>query len=258
MNARSTLFDVYGDHLRVRGGAAPIAALLRLLAPLDIAAPAVRTAVSRMVRQGWLTPTRVGGAPGYALTARGRRRLDDAAARIYRTGNPTWDGAWHLLVVTLPNGRSARDRVRAGLAFLGYGALDDTTWVAPRPSGEVDALLAAEGARAERFTATHDGDSVALLARAWDLESLGRAYARFLDDAAPLLGDDGTDVAAYVAKSQLLHEWRKFLFRDPGLPIALLPPDWPGLKAAAFFDEQTARLAPGAGRFVDATLGGDA
>ena len=36
MNARSALFDVYGDHLRTRGSAAPIAALVRLLAPLDI------------------------------------------------------------------------------------------------------------------------------------------------------------------------------------------------------------------------------
>ena len=54
MQARSALFDLYGDHLRRRGGQAPVAALIRLLAPLGIAAPAVRTAVSRMVRQGWL------------------------------------------------------------------------------------------------------------------------------------------------------------------------------------------------------------
>src|SRR5687767_9035334 len=104
-----------------------------------------------MVRQGWLTPTRVHGASGYALTPR--------ATRPYRTPHHAWDGTWHLLVVTPPAGRSARDRVRAGLGFLGYGALDDTTWIAPRPAGEADALLAGEGARAERFTAHHDGDS---------------------------------------------------------------------------------------------------
>ena len=85
MNARSALFDLYGDHLRSRGGRAPVAALVRLLAPLGVAAPAVRTAVSRMVRQGWLQPVRLDGGPGYALTPRAVRRLDDAAARIYRT-----------------------------------------------------------------------------------------------------------------------------------------------------------------------------
>ena len=62
-----------------------MAALVRLLAPLGIAAPAVRTAVSRMVRQGWLEPVRLPEGPGYALTPRAVRRLDDAAARIYRT-----------------------------------------------------------------------------------------------------------------------------------------------------------------------------
>ena len=54
MHARSALFDVYGDHLRSRGNQAPIASLVRLLAPVGIGAPAVRTAVSRMVsRAGW-------------------------------------------------------------------------------------------------------------------------------------------------------------------------------------------------------------
>ena len=56
MNARSALFDLYGDHLRSRGGRARVASLVALLAPLGIAAPAVRTAVSRMVKQGWLKP----------------------------------------------------------------------------------------------------------------------------------------------------------------------------------------------------------
>ena len=48
MNARSALFDLYGDHLRTRKGEAAVSALVRLLAPLDIKAPAVRTAVSRI------------------------------------------------------------------------------------------------------------------------------------------------------------------------------------------------------------------
>lgn len=254
MNARSALFDLFGDHLRERGGAAPVAGLVRLLAPLGVAPPAVRTAISRMVRQGWLAPARVHGASGYALTPRATRRLDDAAARIYRTHHLGWDGTWHLLVVTPPPGRSARDRVRAGLAFLGYGPLDDTTWIAPRAAGEVDALLAGEGARAERFTATHDGDSALLVSRAWDLDGLARSYLRFLDEAASFAAETDTDQAAFVARSHLVHEWRKFLFTDPALPAALLPIDWPGTKAAAYFDAESSRLLPAASRFVDACL----
>ena len=64
MHARSALFDLFGDHLRSRGGQAPVAALVRLLAPLGVTAPAVRTSISRMVRQGWLEPVRLPTGPG--------------------------------------------------------------------------------------------------------------------------------------------------------------------------------------------------
>jgi len=87
VHARSALFDLFGDHLRSRGGQAPVASLVRMLAPLGVTAPAVRTAISRMVRQGWLTPVQVGGTRGYALTDRARHRLDDAAARDDHAGD---------------------------------------------------------------------------------------------------------------------------------------------------------------------------
>ena len=88
MHARSALFDVYGDHLRPRGNQAPIASLVRLLAPVGIGAPAVRTAVSRMVSQGWLAPVTLPAGPGYRATDQAVHRLADAADRIYRRGTP--------------------------------------------------------------------------------------------------------------------------------------------------------------------------
>ncbi|MFC7647845.1 hypothetical protein ACFQX6_50660 [Streptosporangium lutulentum] len=86
MNARAALFDLYGDHLRSRGGRASVAALVRLLAPLGIAAPAVRTAVSRMVRQGWLA---LPGCPRGPVT---RRRPVRTPSRRGGVENlPSWD-----------------------------------------------------------------------------------------------------------------------------------------------------------------------
>ena len=257
MNARSALFDLYGDHLRSRGGQAPVAALVRLLAPLGVAAPAVRTAVSRMVRQGWLEPVRLPEGPGYVLTPRAVRRLDDSAVRIYRTQGTPWDGSWHLMVTDLPGERSRRDRLRAGLTFLGYAQLDDGTWVGPRWSEEVDSLLEVEGVRAERFTARHDGDSLGLVRRAWDVEGLARAYSRWHADAEDLVsaaGGEPDEEQAFATRSRLVHEWRKFLFLDPGRPRELLPGDWPGDRAADYFDAESERLLPAAVRFVDSCL----
>ncbi len=257
MTARSALFDLYGDHLAQRGGRAPVSALVRLMAPLDVAPPAVRTAVSRMVRQGWLSPVRLAAGPGYELTPSALRRLRDTSVRIYRPSEPEWDGRWHLVVVARQRDRSGRERVRNGLAFLGYAPLDECTWIGPRRSAELDALLAAEGLRADSFAAAHQGDSAALVGRLWDLDGLAQAYERWLDEAKELVGgltEEPADEQAFAVRSRLVHEWRKFLFSDPGLPVPLLPPDWPGTRAAAFFDEESGRLWPAASRFVDTCL----
>jgi phenylacetic acid degradation operon negative regulatory protein len=248
MQARSALFDLYGDHLRQRGGTAPISALIRLLAPLSVAAPAVRTAVSRTVRQGWLTPVRTDAGPGYQLTARAARRLDESAARIYRT-----DPA---------ESRTDRDRTVANLTFLGYGRLEASVWIAPRPSAEVATLLTESGVRFERLDATHrlgGAGAAAMVGRAWNLPAIAAAYQGFLAHWEPLMLEAGratADEAAYAARFRLVHAWRTFLFRDPQLPIALLPPRWPGTAAAAFFDRHANRLRPAADRFVDQCLEG--
>jgi phenylacetic acid degradation operon negative regulatory protein len=257
VNARSALFDLYGDHLRVRGGQAPVAALVRLLAPLGVSAPAVRTAVSRMVRQGWLQPVRLPGGPGYALTPRASSWLDEAAQRVYARADPPWDGRWHLVVVERPPERARRERVRAALTYLGYAPVGEATWVSPRAAPGLETLLATEHLRAERFRAGYDGDARGLLARAWDLDGLGQAYQQWLRWAGALIagtGPDAPDEAVFAQRSALVHEWRKFLFSDPGLPAALLPAQWPGRQAADFFRRESARLLPAAARYVDCCL----
>ena len=254
MQARSALFDLYGDHLRPRGGRAPVAALVRLLAPLGIAAPAVRTAVSRMVRQGWLHPLRLAAGPGYQLTPKAARRLDEAAARIYRTGRPAWDGRFDLLVLR-PAGRAGTaQRLAANLAFLGYGTLDEhdlgrararptrSTRCSTRPGVRLRAVHRRAtpparrapragppglGPRRDRRART-SGSSPSMRPRG------GRGRPR----AAPTR-------QAYAARFRLVHAWRTFLFRDPQLPPRCCPTRWPGTAAAAFFDRHAGPAAAG-------------
>lgn len=273
VHARSALFDLYGDHLRARGARAPVAALVQLLAPLGVHPPAVRTAVSRMVRQGWLEPVRIEGQPGYALTSRARRRLDDAAARIYRTapdGTPVvtgsegpgdWDRQWHLGILReVPNARR-REQLASQLAFLGWAPLSDGAWVGLRNDAEVDQILGMEGIAADRFRAPVDDGAVEFARRVWRLDELGASYDAWLIEAKSLVDEAGQestdgngDEQAFAVRSELVHEWRKFLFRDPGLPDELLPDDWAGTRAAEFFDFHAERLGPAAGRFVDNCL----
>jgi phenylacetic acid degradation operon negative regulatory protein len=257
MQARSALFDVYGDHLRSRGSQAPVAAVVRLLEPVGIAAPAVRTAISRMVSQGWLEPVQLAGGRGYRTTERANRRLDETGNRVYRRRLPAWDGHWHLAFVEPPAARPARARLRADLTFVGYAELLDNVWVSPFPRAELREILERAGAtartaRADRFDPEPTG--------AWDLDRLRSAYDGWLDAADELVekhltAHDDEDEAAFAARFHLVHEWRKFLFADPGLPDDLLPADWPGREAADLFATEASRLKPGTDRFVARCLG---
>ncbi len=257
VNARSALFDLYGDHLLSRGQQAPVAALVRMLAPAAISPPAVRTAVSRMARQGWLVPVRLPGGPGYRLTPRATNRLRQAAERIYRREMPAWDGRWHVVVIDRVTERAKRDRLKSALEYLGYACLDGSTWISPRCSDELDPAIAAEQVRAERFFSSYDGDARGLAARAWDLDGLARSYRHWIaraDEISAKAAGDQPDDVIFAVRSELVHEWRKFLFIDPGLPAELLPADWPGTVAAVSFQAEADRLLPAAGRFVDLAL----
>ena len=270
VNARSALFDIYGDHLLTRSEQAPVAALVRMLAPVGISSPAVRTAVSRMARQGWLAPVRLPGGAGYRLTPAAVRRLRQAGDRIYRQEQPGWDGHWHVVILERVPDRARRERLRSALGYLGYACLDAATWISPHASVELDALLRTERIRAERFAARHDGDPRGLAARAWDLDGLARAYTAWIGQAREILaptmataGAPGTpgplaDETVFAVRSELVHEWRKFLFIDPGLPAELLPAGWPGTEAAELFHAEAGRLLPAASRFVDHCLAGGA
>jgi phenylacetic acid degradation operon negative regulatory protein len=212
-----------------------------------------------MVRQGWLVPASTDLGPGYALTERARARLDEAAVRIYRHQPlPDWDGRWSLALLSHSADRVRRERVQRALEYLGYRQLQPDNWIAPRHSPELTGIAAAEGLTVTHFRAEYDGDEAELVERLWRPAELGAAYCRWLSDAREIVATEAaaepSDDGAFAVRSRLLHEWRKFLFADPGLPRRLLPAEWPGDAAAAYFDQQIARLAPGATRFVDACL----
>lgn len=260
MHARSAVVDVYGDHLREHGWWAPVAGVVALTSACGVQAGATRTAVSRLVREGWLVAEARGGTRGYAATRVARDRLVGAHRRIYADGPSPWSGRWHVVVVEHRGDRRRRDQVVATLGYLGYGRLAPGTWVSPRPSPELPGALRAHGARWTGLTGPLDEaegtvPAAHLAARVWDLEALGAAYRRF---AAQLpAAADVRDLApreAYPVRARLVHEWRKFLFSDPGLPSEVLPGDWPGQVARRRFLEVADVLRPAAADFVDRVL----
>lgn len=269
VSARSAVFDLYGDHLAEYQYRAPIATVVALLEAIGISASATRTAVSRLVDEGWLDAQDVNGARGYQATSVARQRLDQAGRRIYRRQTPPWDGVWHLthLDTQAELSRRDRDRLAAQLGYLGLGRLDTRTWIAPRQIPELAQVVHREGLRHRQFHAEQvDGSSGADLAgQIWDLESIDRAYREFLERHQPILaagsmpaggGPPESKISGecYRIRAALVHEWRKFLFLDPDLPAQVLPPDWVGDQARIAFLRAADALRPAARIFVQDTM----
>ncbi|HLW59011.1 MAG TPA: PaaX family transcriptional regulator C-terminal domain-containing protein [bacterium] len=273
MQARSTLFTLYGDYVRHYGNTIWVGSMIALLAELGFTSSAVRAAVSRMTRQGWLVPIRYGRASYYSLSERGRERIDEAAQRIFKLHPEPWDGRWRILVVAAPGrDREGRERLRRELTWMGFAPLSRGIYLTPNDL--LDRTVALEeryglSGGVETFTASHDGPTAddRLATRYWDLPAIDAAYGGFVAEWQPRLdryrsagsgesggppaGDPPSDATCFAEKTRLVHAFRKFLFIDPGLPQELLPERWSGGEARRTFSTYYHLLNEGALRFFE-------
>ncbi len=257
MQARSALFDLFGDHVSRRGGWAPVSGIVEAMTSLDVSPPATRTAISRMVREDWLVPIIREGVRGYAATAQAKRHLREAHERIYRVEPPEWDGSWDLVTIHHDGGRASRVRLGKALHYLGYAPFTPTVWLSPRRSTGLAEAVAAEGGTWDGFTARYPDDAE-LAARLWDLDELAERYREYLDwlEVGKLRFLKGVnDREAFVMRTEVVHRRRLFLFLDPGLPPAVLPSDWPGHKAYRRFANAAGQLLWMTDRYLDGCLG---
>ena len=258
LNPRSLLFTLYGDYVHPLGQEeARVGALVRLASELGVTGNALRSALSRMTREGWLAARRNGGTPRYRLSPRGRDLIEEGIRRIYGRHRAGWDGRWLLVSYSLPEPRRGqRDRLRQGLSFLGLGSLGNGLFISPhdlRP--QVDELIRRYGV--EREVTVHHGtlewpaDPAQVVARAWDLDKVADLYAHFLERTGPALAtaDALDDRECFRRRFLLTHEFRRFPFSDPDLPDALLPRGWVGTTAKATFLAYNRKLRRRAERF---------
>jgi len=250
-SARSLLLTVLGEFVLPTGRPVWTAALLDLLAELDVAEKAARQAIMRTADSGWIAGSRQGRATRGALTDAGTRLLKEGTDRIYgfAAEDRPWDGRWLVLTVGVPeNARSLRQRLRTRLGWAGLGSVNGTTWVTPRVAREQEAHQVLEelgllaGSWSFVAAAGAVGDERSLTRAAWDLEEIEARYEDFLGLAAGQR--PRTDAQALLAQVRLVQEWRRFPLLDPGLPRELLPPRWSGARAAEVFRERHAAWAP--------------
>jgi phenylacetic acid degradation operon negative regulatory protein len=249
------LLTLLGDYWWRRTEPLPSAALVALLAEFGVSDSAARAALSRLTRNGLLITSKSGRRTVVRLSQRAARILDDGGRQIFSFGQVSrpWDGMWSLVAFSIPESeRAARDSLRKQLRWLGFAPLYDGLWVAPRDrAAEVIGQLAELGittATAFRASTIPGVSQDGLPQRAWDLDSLRVNYDRFIVSTGSLrertLAGQVSPVAALIARTRVMSEWRGFPELDPDLPAELLPDAWPRTTARELFTTTYDLLGP--------------
>lgn len=213
----SVLVTVFGDLARTPGQEVGSPVLGRLGEAMGLRPEAVRTALHRLHREGWLARRRQGRHSLYALTARGRVESDAAGPRIY---GPQ----------------------RAERAFVVL-TRDDEPGLAVAPTVRVSAVPA-EGADVLCYPAEVLPDWMRAALLPPETAALAREVRARFDDLDRALRDGAALDPLRVATLRVLvvHLWRRVALRLPELPDAVLPAGSEIAGARARFGGLLARL----------------
>ncbi|WP_371600174.1 PaaX family transcriptional regulator C-terminal domain-containing protein [Streptomyces sp. NBC_00564] len=241
------IITVFGLYARGEHNWLSVASVVRLMADLGAEGQAVRSAVSRLKRRGVLRSERHENAAGYSLADPTLEVLAEGDVRIFERARAVADDGWLVVVFSVPESeREKRHALRTSLTRLGFGTAAPGVWVAPgNLAGETRRTLERRGLSAyvDIFSGDHFafGDLRSKVRTWWDLDELTALYADFLRRYRPVLdrtsADGTTPLEAFRTYIPMLTQWRRLPYRDPGLPLSLLPPGWNGVTAGAMFDE---------------------
>ncbi|CAN3984803.1 PaaX family transcriptional regulator [Kitasatospora purpeofusca] len=267
----SLIHTVYGEFVRRLGGWISIADLIALMAELDVDAPAVRSAISRLKKAGTLLQERGDGSgTGYRLSPAMGPVFEEGDRRIFRSLEPAeLSDGWVVAVFSVPESeRAHRHTLRSRLSWLGFGNAAPGVWLAPaRVLPDARRLLERLGLDAYVhlfLSAEYAGftDLRTAVAAWWDFPAIEGQYAAFTDTWRPVLAargsapDSGPEPAeAFRDYVPMLTQWRRLPYLDPGLPAPLLPPDWNAVAARAVFTGLHTLLAGPSLRHVEEVTG---
>lgn len=241
----SVIATIYGDAILPHGGALALADLIVLMRRLGAPEGVVRTAVSRLARDGLIEGRRHGRRSAYALTPSATAEFQAAIPAIYGPPSTPWDGRLHL---AFPEPSAALPLAPSGLT-PNFVPLAPGVLISTQPPPNDTLCLEATG---PADTLRH------LAARAWPLGKLALLYEAFTATFAPLAPPRTIPpLDAMAARIALIHAWRRIALRDPRLPPALLPLGWPGIPARDLCTTLYRALYPSAEQWLATATDGE-
>ena len=214
----SIIVSLFGDLAQKTGDQISGTTLTQIITPMGIKPEAIRVALHRLRKDGWIESTRSGRASVHYLTEFGRNQSAAVTPRIYaRIPEPPQD--WHLLIADDGAGQAALEETLLLPQYtqvnrrtaLGYGAA---------PTGLDDLLVA----------------KVSDLSQPSWLQA--RLFPQDLIDASQSLLDALIEIPPSTAaltpvqvatlRTLVVHHWRRIALRHPVLPSGFSPDAWSG------------------------------
>lgn len=259
---RWLMLDLFAAFVRPIGSEIAIADLVELMGLMGVDEQAVRSAVSRLKRKGWLESATLGGRVGYRISASALAELNEGDERVYHLEPADLGDGWCVVTFSIPESRRAkRHKLRSKLTWWGFGNVIPGVWIAPSRARSY-ALRIIDQLRLEPYATVFDAQYASttplqdFVQSAWDFTTLSVRYEQFIDKHASLAKPSHkaahplTDEQAFICYLSMLNSWRSIPFLDPGLPLDLLPAGWRGLDATLLFHELTEQLFAPALSFV--------
>jgi len=245
MRVWSVIISIFGDLVLPRRGDIAAGQLQTILERLGIDAGAMRTAISRLGKEGWVGSSRAGRSSIYRLSPAAVPEFDIAARTIYAPQRPAPEGG--LTLVILPDGQEAPAEAdllsvqRTVHVWAGAGPVPETI----AESALITSI--APGALPSWMRAALLSETLASEYRA--LEARFAPLAQALEAGGTLSSED-----AAAARALLIHHWRRVALRHPHLPWAVAPDGWPEPTCRRFVLALHARLGEAAEPWLDHAL----
>jgi phenylacetic acid degradation operon negative regulatory protein len=216
----SVVISIFGDLVQPRQQTISVQELLSLTRHAGIEDNAVRTALSRLAKEGWVERRKDGRHAFYGLSKSGKTSFLAATERIYNHSFVSHSAQWNLGYFNTPVSYS-KDVMPLGFTLSKHWQLINVE-DAHHFSGPNNMLF----------------PTTAVDAPDWVLEKLlpdklAKYYRDFLVDIEPITENRGaiklmSPLCALTARFLLIHAWRRMVLRHPLMPQGLLPPKWPG------------------------------
>lgn len=210
----SLLVTIFGELAQEKGARISGVMLTNVRELIGIKPEAMRVALHRLRKDGWIENERNGRTSTYFLTDWGRAQSGEASPRIYAP-NPAAKQAW--LVLTDPG----QPQSHSG---------DSGVWVASNLL-----LTADERTQSEAFITKLNPDKPLpnwMRNKVCDNKTLenSRAFAVTLEMVQAQLnsGPDLSILESAVFRVLVVHAWRRIVLKAPILPDFVFPMDWRG------------------------------